>query len=168
MSKRIKNISKPMESVVLYLNTEVNCEKKVINGKNVEFRFNNISPIVLNEYCVMKLVSIAHDATNHGTTHSDNVIQFRLSNNIQYNPDLYRSNDNGLPILFAMNWVDNEPAFWNSELGGIHLNPQTINNITLICSDSLTNTYNGVDSSLMFLIGVVFIPYDRQYSAIEN
>lgn len=167
MSKRVKNISKPMENVVLYLNTEVNCTKKVVNSKNVEFSFN-ISPIVLNEYSVMKLISIAHDASNHGTNHGNNIIQFRLSNNIQYNPDLYRSNDNGLPILFAMNWVDNEPAFWDSQLGGIYLNPQTINNITFVCSDSLSNTYNGIDTTLQFLIGIAFQPYDRQYSAVEN
>lgn len=163
----MKNISKPIENVVLYLNTEVNCTKKVFNSKNVEFSFN-ISPIVLNEYCVMKLISIAHDSINHGNSHSDNIIQFRLNNNVQYNTELYRSNDNGLPILFAMNWVDNEPAFWNSDLGGIHLIPQTINNITLVCSDSLSSTINGVDTSLMFLIGIVFQPYERQYSAIEN
>lgn len=167
MSKRIKNISKPIENVVLYLNTEVNCTKRVINSKNVEFSFN-LSPIVLNEYCVMKLISIAHDSTNHGTNHGDNIIQFRLGNTIQYNPDLYRSNDNTLPILFAMNWVDNEPAYWDGQLAGVHINPQTINNITLICSDSLTNSYGGIDASLQFMIGIVFIPYDRQYSEVEN
>jgi hypothetical protein len=169
MSRRVRNISKPMEEIVLYLNTEVNCTKREIAGKNVEFSFN-ISPLVLNEYCVMKLVSIAHDTSgsSHNTLHGNNVIQFRLSNNIQYNPELYRSNDNSLPIMFAMNWVDNEPAFWDSSLGGVHLNPQTINNITFIVSDSLTNTYGGVNNGLKFLIGLVIIPYDRQYSAIEN
>ena len=167
MSKRVKNISKPIENIVLYLNTEVNCTKKVINSKNVEFQFNNMSPIVLNEYCVMKLVSISHYAPNHAN-HGDNILQFRLGNNVNYNPDLYRSNDNGLPILWASTWTTNEPSFWYSELGGIHLPPQTINNITLVVSDSMTNTYAGVDTSLQFIIGVVFIPYDREYSAIEN
>jgi len=167
MSKRIKNISKAIENVVLYLNTEVNCTKRVINSKNVEFSFN-LSPIVLNEYCVMKLISIAHDSNSHGTNHGDNIIQFRLGNTIQYNPDLYRSNDNSAPILFAMNWVDNEPAYWDGQLGGIHINPQTINNITLICSDSMTNSFAGIDASLQFMIGIVFIPYDRQYSEVEN
>ncbi|HEY9702616.1 MAG TPA: hypothetical protein V6C58_09230, partial [Allocoleopsis sp.] len=118
MSKRVKNISKPIENIVLYLNTEVNCTKKVINSKNVEFQFNNMSPIVLNEYCVMKLVSISHYAPNHAN-HGDNILQFRLGNNVNYNPDLYRSNDNGLPILWASTWTTNEPSFWYSELGGI-------------------------------------------------
>ena len=43
-----------------------------------------------------------------------------------------------------------------------------INNIKFIVSDSLTNTFGGVHKELKFLVGLVIIPYDRQYSAIEN
>jgi hypothetical protein len=169
MSRRIKNISKPIENITLYLNSAVStCIKRTNQAgtKNIEMTFN-ISPITLSEHSVLKIMSIAHASDNHGSQHGNNVLQFRLSNSVQYNPDLYRSNDNSLPILFAMNYTDNEPAFW-SNIEGIYLQPQTINSITFVLSDDLTNAYNGIDKDLNFIIGLVFQLYDRQYSAVEN
>ena len=46
-------VSKPIENIVLYLNTETNCVKTVIGGKNTEFT-RQISPIVLSEYSITK------------------------------------------------------------------------------------------------------------------
>ena len=169
MNRRIKNVSKPIENITLYLNSAVStCIKKTNTAgtKNVEMTFN-ISPITINEYSVLKIMSIAHATANHASHHGNSVLSFRLSNSIQYNPDLYRSNDNSPPILFAMNYTDNEPAYW-SNIEGIYITPQTINSITLILSDDLTNAYGGIDTGLNFIIGLVFQLYDRQYSAIEN
>jgi hypothetical protein len=169
MNRRIKNISKPLENITLYLNSAVStCIKRTnaAGNKNIEMTFP-ISPLTLSEYSVLKIMSIAHASTNHGSHHGNNVLQFRLSNNISYNPELYRSNDNSPPILFAMNYTDNEPAFW-SNIDGLYLQPQTINNITLILSDNLTNAYGGIDKDLNFIIGLVFQVYDRKYSDVEN
>ncbi len=169
MNRRIKNISKPLENITLYLNSAVSTCIKRTNGagtKNIEMTFP-ISPLTLSEYSVLKIISIAHASTNHASHHGNNVLQFRLSNNISYNPELYRSNDNSPPILFAMNYTDNEPAFW-SNIDGLYLQPQTINNITLILSDNLTNAYGGIDKELNFIIGLVFQVYDRKYSDVEN
>jgi hypothetical protein len=169
MNRRIKNISKPLENITLYLNSAVSTCIKRTNGagtKNIEMTFP-ISPLTLSEYSVLKIMSIAHASTNHASHHGNNVLQFRLSNNISYNPELYRSNDNSPPILFAMNYTDNEPAFW-SNIDGLYLQPQTINNITLILSDDLTNAYAGIDDDLNFIIGLVFQVYDRKYSDVEN
>ena len=55
-------VSKPLENIVLYLNTEQNCVKRNANGRNYEFTWN-ISPIILSEYSVLKVGSVAHDAS---------------------------------------------------------------------------------------------------------
>lgn len=158
-------VSKPLEDVILYLNTETNCTKTTISGKNYEFSWN-ISPILLNEYSVCKPFSIAHDATAI-TDHSDNILTFRLKD-IIINPELYRSTDNsGYPIIHAMPF-DTESQYYDSSLGGLYLVPQTINRISLIVSDSTTNAQNGVSSSIQFVIGLVFQQYDRKYSLTEN
>ena len=158
-------VSKPLENIVLYLNTETNCTKNTVSSKNYEFTWN-ISPIVLNEYSVCKVISIAHDATAT-IDHSDNIITFRLKDVI-YNPELYRSTDNSAyPIIHAMPW-DTESQYYDPSLGGLYLTPQTINRISIVPSDSTTNANGGVSSSVQFIIGIVFQPYDRKYSDVEN
>lgn len=158
-------ISKPLENVVLYLNTETNCVKTTNGSKNSEFTWN-ISPIVLNEYSICKVISIAHDATV-ATEHSDNILTFRLKD-IVYNPELYRSTDNSAyPILHAMPF-DTESQYYDPSLGGVSLIPQTINRISIVASDSTTIPQGGVSANIQFIIGVVFQQYDRRYSDIEN
>lgn len=171
-------ILKPLEPVILYLNTETNCTKKdnatvdaqgnpVAATRNLEFSWNNISPIFLNEYTIVKVFSVAHDANVHSTDHSDNIITIRLKDVI-YNPELYRSTDNsGYPIIHAMPF-DSESTYNDLSMGGLYVVPQTINRISLIISDSMTNPHNGVLLSMKFIIGLVFIPYDRVMSAIED
>jgi len=163
---KTKVISKPIENITLYLNSAVNTERRTNGSKTTEMTFN-ISPIILNEYSVIKIISIAHTSANHSANHGNSVLSFRLGNSVSYNPELYRSNDNSPPVLFAMNYTDNEPAFW-SNIEGIHISPQTINSITLILSDDLSSYNNGISNDLNFMIGLVFEVYDRQYSATEN
>lgn len=158
--------NKPLENVILYLNTETNCTKNNANSRNYEFSWN-ISPIVLSEYSIAKVFSVAHDAGTHSTDHADNIITFRLKDVI-YNQELYRSTDNsGFPIIFSMPF-DTESQYFNADLGGLYLTPQTINRISIVASDSTTNANNGVSQNIQFVIGIVFQQYDRKYSDIEN
>jgi len=158
-----------MEKIVLYLNSEVNCVKRA-NGtdtKNIELTWN-ISPIVLSEYSVLKLITIQHTSTSHSSIHSGNILTFRLKD-VLYNPELYRTNDNiAYPVVFAGSYKDDEPAYYNYVSAGISLLPQTINTISMILSDSITDGFSGIDVDLKFLIGLVFEPYDRTYSDYEN
>lgn len=157
-------ISKPLEPITLYLNTEINCTKiyNSDNTKILEYQFNNLN-LNLSEYCVMKLISIAHDAGAHG----DSIICFRVKG-LSINNELYRSNDNSpYPIIFANAWKANEPAYFDQQLGGIFLNNQLINNFSFVLSDTLNDINSGVPLGLQFLIGISFIPYDRKYSDIE-
>jgi hypothetical protein len=120
----------------------------------------------MNEFSICKVISIAHDASAT-TDHADNIITIRLKD-IMINPELYRSTDNsGYPILHAMPW-DTESQYYDPSLGGLFLVPQTINRISVIISDSVTNAHNGVSDSIKFVIGLVFQPYDRKYSLTEN
>ena len=158
-------ISKPIENTILYLNTETNCIKNTSGSRNYEYTWA-ISPIILNEYSICKVFSIAHDASVVGD-HEDNIITFRLKD-VMINPELYRSTDNsGYPIIHAMPW-DTESQYYDPSLGGLFLVPQTINRISIVVSDSVSNANNGINSSITFVIGLVFQPYDRKYSLTEN
>lgn len=158
-------VSKPIENTILYLNTETNCIKNTSGGRNYEYTWA-ISPIILNEYSICKVFSIAHDASVVGD-HADNIITFRLKD-VMINPELYRSTDNSAyPIIHAMPW-DTESQYYDPSLGGLFLVPQTINRISIVVSDSVSNANNGINSSITFVIGLVFQPYDRKYSLTEN
>ena len=158
-------ISKPIENTILYLNTETNCIKNTSGSRNYEYTWA-ISPIILNEYSICKVFSIAHDASLVAD-HADNIITFRLKD-IMINPELYRSTDNsGYPIIHAMPW-DTESQYYDPSLGGLFLVPQTINRISIVVSDSVSDANNGINSSITFVIGLVFQPYDRKYSLTEN
>lgn len=165
---RIMKVSKPLENVVLYLNTETNCVKTQNSAgtKNVEYTWT-ISPLVLNEYSILKVFSVAHDATTHNTDHADNIITFRLKDVI-YNPELYRSTDSsGYPIIFSMPF-DTESQYFNADLGGLYLIPQTLNRISIVASDSTTVGNNGVSTNIQFVLGICIQQYDRKYSEVEN
>ncbi len=176
--------SKPLEPYVIYLNTEQNCLIKYDNGvRNTEVSADNtvktnatsvyeytweISPIVLTEYATIKLISIAHDTDTHSSEHGDKVIQFRLKD-ILYNPELYRGTDrSNYPVLFACAWTDNEMGYWDGNVGGISIVPQTIRRITMVVSGDLTNNFAGVDKKLQFIIGLNIQPYDRLISDYET
>ena len=156
-------VSKPIENIVLYLNTETNCVKTAVAGKNTEFTWQ-ISPIVLSEYSIIKLCSLAHTNTaNHG----DNIMTFRLKD-IIYNPELYRSTDNcGYPIIWSMPFIT-ESAFFDCNLGGLYLTPQTINRISIIVSDDVVDANAGLNSDIKLVIGLCIQEYDRRYSDVEN
>lgn len=159
-------ISKPLENIILYLNTETNCIKTTADLKNYEFTWA-ISPIVLNEYSILKVFSVAHDANVHNTDHADNIITFRLKDVI-YNPELYRSTDNsGYPIIFSMPF-DTESQYFNADLGGLYLVPQTLNRISIVVSDSTTIGHNGISQDIQFVIGICIQQYNRKFSDTEN
>jgi hypothetical protein len=158
-------VSKPLENIILYLNTATNCVINNSGGKNYEFSWH-ISPIILNEYSVVKVFSIAHDAVN-ASDHGDNIITIRLKD-IMINPELYRSTDNsGYPILHSMPF-ETESQYYDPSIGGLYLTPQTINRLSLVISDSTTNANAGVSENIKFVIGLVFQQYDRKYSFTEN
>lgn len=159
-------ISKPLENTILYLNTETNCVKNNIDGRNYDFSWT-ISPIILSEYSICKVFSIAHDAANAALDHADNIITIRLKD-VMINDELYRSTDNSAyPIIHAMPW-DTEAQYYDPSLGGLFLVPQTVNRISLVISDSTTNAMNGVPDTIQFIVGLVFQPYDRNFSLSEN
>jgi hypothetical protein len=160
--------SRALENIVVALNTEIGCVRtnNTADSKTINFTWNNLN-IHLGEHAVMKLVSIAHDAGTHATEHGDSILQFRLGGGVRYNPALFVSSDKGAPLIFASSF-DAENQYNFSDIGGIYLEPQTINNITLSASDSLSDIAAGINKGLQFLIMLVIQPYDKKYSAIEN
>lgn len=164
-------LSKPMEKIQLYLNSEIttNCVKRASGDgtKNIELTWT-ISPIVLNEYSVLKLITMQHTSTSHSAKHGDKILTFRLKD-VLYNPELFRTNDNSpYPVVFAGSYVNNEPVYYNYQSSGIGLLPQTINTISMILTDDIANAYSGIDADLKFFIGLSIEPYDRTYSDYEN
>lgn len=182
-------ISKPIESYNLTLNTEQNCTTRYDNATvSTEYVVYNaggaitdsyaikkaaattayeyswsISPIILSEYSVLKVKCITHQNGAHG----DKIIQFRLKD-VMFNPELYRTTDkSAYPLIWANAWRNNAPSFWTGDVS-VHLLPQTINRISLIVSDSTSNSFNGIDKGLEFIIQLSIELYDRKYSDVEN
>lgn len=189
--------TKPMENITLYLNTKPpgfdtgksgtspgtitynNFQKTTISRTYIgggatkkDHKVSctwNISPIVLNEYSIMKLSCVAHQSDDHSADHGStnpSLITIRISD-LQINPELYRSTDNTLPIIFAGSF-GSEASFTDVSSGGLHLNPQTINRITLYFSDLIDDPYAGTDDTMDYIIGITITPYDRSFSATEN
>ena len=153
---------KPQIQKILYLNTEVNCSK-VVSGdttKNIEFSWN-LPYLKIDDLAHLKVVNFAHQ----GTESTNNIITLRIKD-IQYNSRNYYSSDNNFaPIIFNGDFISN--PYWSPELG-ITLLPQMINNITLIASDDITNTYGGIDTAVKFIIGITIDEFDVKYSQIGN
>lgn len=156
---------KILENKVLYLNTEANCTKVSNGTNNVEFIWN-IAPISIDEFARFKVFSLAHNAVAD-TNHDDKVLTFRLKN-VLYNPSTYYATDNSsYPIVFSMPFTT-ESQYWNADLGGINIIPQTLNTVSIVVSDDLTNPYNGINPNIQFMIGCVIEQYDAKLSEVGN
>lgn len=175
---------KVLDDKILYLNTEANCTKTTqtdANGIfNVEFSWN-IPSITIDEFAKLKVFSMTHEvktniidptlsqlSSNHVFGHGDNVLTFRLKD-VLYNPSTYYSSDNtAYPLIWSGSFFENEPMVWNADLSGITIIPQTINKISLVVSDLLSNPYAGIYNTLGFLIGISIQQYDLKLSEINN
>lgn len=157
---------KPLESYTIWLNSEQNCTRRNNSGdtKTMEFIWD-ISPIILNEYATIKMIAFVHAAG----THSDLPIVVHMKN-ILYNPELYRSSVNSPhPILGLAKWKQNEEScYYNFQDNKIYIQPQTIRQINLILSDTIADSFAGINKDLTIMIGLVIEPYDRMISDNEN
>lgn len=157
---------KPLENYTIWLNTEQNCIRRNDSAdlKTLEFTWN-ISPIILNEFATIKMIAFVHAAG----THSDLPIVVHMKN-LQYNPELYRSSVNSpYPILGLAKWKQNEEScYYNFQDNKIYIQPQTIQQIVLVLSDTIEDSFAGINKDLTMIIGLVIEPYDRMISDYEN
>lgn len=157
---------KILENKVIYLNTETNCIKTTIDGKNTEYTWN-IPSITIDELARLNVFNIQFDSSTT-LTFTDNIFFLRLKN-VLYNPSSYFSSDNtGYPLIFVGKYTSTENSYWNSANSSINIIPQTINTISVVVSDSLTNPMAGVDSTLSFVLGICIEQYDGKISEVGN
>ena len=158
---------KVLDDKILYLNSEVNCTK-ITNGatNNVEFIWN-IPSITIDEFAKLRVFNFQHKA-NSDTDHADRVLTFRLKN-VLYNQSTYFNSDNtSYPLLFAGTFTTSETTYWNADLSGITIIPQTINTISIIASDILSSANNGIPVGISFMMGINIQQYDLKLSEINN
>ena len=151
---------KIIDDKILYLNTEVNCTKVAAGSKNVEFIWK---PITIDEFAKLKVFTCQQGAGTRGSS----VLSFRLKN-VLFNQSTYYSIENSqFPLIFAGSF-NTDTTFWDTTLSGISIIPQTLNTISIVVSDVLTNQSAGIDNTISFLIGIHIQQYDLKLSQINN
>ena len=153
---------KIIDDKILYLNTEVNCTKVAAGSKNVEFIWK-IPSITIDEFAKLKVFTCQQGAGTRGSS----VLSFRLKN-VLFNQSTYYSIENSqFPLIFAGSF-NTDTTFWDTTLSGISIIPQTLNTISIVVSDVLTNQSAGIDNTISFLIGIHIQQYDLKLSQINN
>lgn len=169
---------KVLDNKIIYLNTQANCTKITQTDERGTFNTElswNIPSITIDEFAKLRVFTVIHEmnvptpeSALHIQYHGDNVLSFRLKD-ILYNPSTYYSSDNtAYPLIWAGTFNPNEPIYWNTDFSAITIIPQTINKITLVCSDLLSNPFIGIQEPFNFLIGISIEQYDLKLSEINN
>lgn len=156
---------KVLDDKIIYLNTEANCTKVSNGTNNVEFIWN-IPSITIDEFAKLRVFTFQHKA-NSTADHDDRILSFRLKNVLCNQSTYYHSDNTGYPLLFAGSFIA-ESSYWNADLSGLSIIPQTINTISIVVSDSMTSANNGIPVGFSFIIGMNIQQYDLKLSEINN
>lgn len=132
-----------MTKKTIYLNTGINCNK-ITNGagtKNLIYSFD-IPATEIKNNSKLRVVSVIH--SSGGT----NIIAIFKIKDIQFNNNYYWGNDGYYPTILTFD--TNKPSYYNgSEL---LLGKQSINIISIVATDSLSDVNSGIDTSFNFCI----------------
>ena len=154
---------KPLADTIIYLNTNFNCTITAnAAGKNTEFSWI-LPDININDLGYLSVLNI--NPVNHSTTLQ---YTFRLKNVDVDSRNVFCS-DYGPPILNVSTFGSTVSS---GLLGvteyGLTLPPQTLRNITINVSDSITNMNNGIGSTIQFIIGLKIKEFDPKITRIDN
>jgi hypothetical protein len=128
----------------IILNSAFATKSTLSSGKNTIFRFD-LRNLQIDDYSILKLASV------YATGSVGSLIYTFKSMNLQYNNRCYFSTDNnGYPTIATASFVSTN--YYQDNISGIILQPQNIDNITLIVSDSLSDISNGIDSDIDFVL----------------
>lgn len=128
----------------IILNSNYATKTALVSGKNTLFRFD-IRSLQIDKYAMLRVESCL--AT--GTTGSS-IYTFRTTN-LLYNNRCYFSSDNiGYPIILSTYFGTNQ--MYQRNLGGLILQPQNINYIEMVVSDSLSDVNAGITSDINFIL----------------
>ena len=92
----------------------------------------------------------------------------RLKCGVEYNSTFNFSTDYGYPILSVFTVANGVSVGGTSGDYGITLRPQTIRNITISVSDSLSNNTNGVSTTTEFMFVLKVAEVDAKVSQVGD
>lgn len=153
---------KPLADTIIYLNTNYNCTITSSGGKNIDFSWI-LPDIVINDLGYLSVLTI--NPINHSTTAQ---YTFRLKNVDVDSKDIFCS-DYGPPILNVSTFGTTVSS---GLLGvteyGLTLPSQTLRNITINVSDSISNMNSGIGNTVQFIIGLKIKEFDPKITRIDN
>ena len=155
---------KVQDKKLIYLNTEANCTKLVSadTTKNLEFTWT-LPSIRIDDLAHLSVVNFQHEGTGDG----NHVLTFRIKD-IQFNSRNYYSTNNiSSPILISAS-LTSTATYWSGDNFGITLTPQIINSITIISSDTLSNPFAGVATTLQFVFCLSIEEFDVKLTQVGN
>lgn len=154
---------KAINDYTLYLNTNFNCTKTV-NGssKNTEFSWT-IPEVEIEDLGYLQVVNVVAVGASTSLPYV-----LRLKGGVEYNSTFNFSTDYGYPILSVFTVANGVSVGGTSGDYGITLRPQTIRNITISVSDSLSNNTNGVSTATEFMFVLKVAEVDAKVSQVGD
>jgi hypothetical protein len=154
---------KAINDYTLYLNTNFNCTKTV-NGssKNTEFSWT-IPEVEIEDLGYLHVVNVVAVGASTSLPYV-----LRLKGGVEYNSTFNFSTDYGYPILSVFTVANGVSVGGTSGDYGITLRPQTIRNITISVSDSLSNNTNGVSTTTEFMFVLKVAEVDAKVSQVGD
>lgn len=149
---------KPRADTIVYLNTNYNCTKITSGTKNTDFSWV-LPDIIINDLAYLSVVKII--PVNHSTS---TPYTFRLKS-VEIDSKNFVSSDYADPIL-SVNIFD--PAYSSTFEYGLTLPPQTLRNITINVSDSISNSNSGIGNTIQFIIVLKIREFDASITRIDN
>ena len=129
----------------IYLNTSLNCNKTTNSAgtKNLIYSFD-IPAISISNNSKLSVISLLHNHTAGGGSKINAIIKIK---DIQFNSSYYYGND-GSPYPTILTFDTEKPSIYNG--GKLILTKQSINLISLVASDTLSDINAGITTSVDF------------------
>jgi hypothetical protein len=154
---------KAINDYTLCLNTNYNCTKTV-NGSSKNTDFSWAIPEVEIEYLgYLQVVNIVAVGASTSSPYF-----LRLKGGVEYNSTFNFLSDYGFNILSAFTVANGVSVGGTSGDYGITLRPQTIRNITISVSDSLSSNTSGVATTVEFMVVLKIAEVDAKVSQVGD
>ena len=155
---------KVQDKKIIYLNTEANCDKLLSydTTKNLEFTWN-VPSIKIDDLAHLSVANFQHE----GTGDNNHILTFRIKDVSFNSRNYYSTNNVSSPILISAS-LSSTATYWSGDNFGITLTPQVINSITIMGTDTLSDPFAGVATTLQFLFCLVIDEFDVKLTEYGN
>jgi hypothetical protein len=139
----------------IILNSAFSVKTSLPSTNNSLFRFN-LRNLQIDDYSILKQSSVYASGSV-----GSNIYTFKTTNLLYNNRSYHNTDNSGFPTIATVSFVSTN--YYQDNTSGLILQPQNIDFIEILATDSLSNISNGIASDIDFILTLsleIFTPVE--------